>query len=170
MARLIQESGGERRELAISGPITIGRSKTATVWVDDKTLSREHTQIVPESGRIVVRDLNSKNGTLLNGKLLREATVLKHGDRIKVGSAVFVVAFDASQTGPTRPAAAATAATAPTRPATSPTRARRPQEQVVETLGPVIGCVYNAIFVAVVVVGAFVFKGIFSWLLGMLPS
>ena len=170
MARLIQESGGERREIIIAGPITIGRAKTATVCIDDNTLSREHTQVVPEAGRFVVRDLNSKNGTLYNGKLLKQPQVLNHGDRIKVGSANFVVVFDASEmpaTAPTRPAVA----TAPTQPATAPVRPRRgPSPEMSAALGPFMGCIYNVLFVAVVAVGAFVFKGIFVWLLGMIPS
>ena len=166
MARLIQESGGERREIRITGPITIGRAKSATICIDDKTLSREHTQVVPEAGRYIVRDLKSKNGTLLNGKLLHQPQVLNHGDRVKVGSATFMIAFDPSEMS-------ATASTAPTRPATATatTRPRHPDpQQLAAALGPMMGCVYNVLFVAVVVVGAFVFKGVFTWLLGMIPS
>jgi pSer/pThr/pTyr-binding forkhead associated (FHA) protein len=97
---LILESGGERRELKVTGPITIGRSPEATVHVDDKTLSREHTRVYLDHGRVFVRDLGSKNGTYLNGALIREPQPLKHGDRIKVGPAHLTVVLEAGDALP----------------------------------------------------------------------
>lgn len=118
MARLILETGGGRRETRISGPVTIGRSPSATCPVDHKTLSREHTQVYGQGGRYFVKDLESKNGTYLNGQLIRQPEALKHGDRIKVGpSVVFMIVFDpedvVSTSAPTQPARPVTHAPAP---------------------------------------------------------
>jgi pSer/pThr/pTyr-binding forkhead associated (FHA) protein len=121
VARLISEAGGGRRETRISGPVIIGRSPSATIPIDDKTLSREHTQVYGQNGRYYVKDLESKNGTYLNGQLIRQAEPLKHGDRIKVGPATFVVAFD-----PQDQPVAAPPAPPP------PTPARRPATHVRE--------------------------------------
>ena len=88
------ESGGERREIKVAGTITVGRSPSAGVYLDDKTLSREHTQFFVQGGRLFVRDLESKNGTYLNGQLIKGDQPLKHGDRVKVGLATFTVVLD----------------------------------------------------------------------------
>ena len=68
MARLILESGGERREYAVHETITLGRGKAATVQLEDKLLSREHTRVSLDrhpdgSVTFSVRDMGSKNGT-----------------------------------------------------------------------------------------------------------
>jgi predicted component of type VI protein secretion system len=117
MARLIQESGGGKREVRITTPVTIGRSPSATFPIDDKTLSREHTLVSGQRGRYTVKDLESKNGTYLNGKLIKQPEALQHGDRIKVGPATFMIVWDPEDAAAERPA---TAPAAPARPATRP--------------------------------------------------
>ena len=117
MARLLLESGGERREIRISGPVTIGRSPSATFPIDDKTLSREHTRVSGSAGRYVVQDLESKNGTFLNGKLITRPEPLKHGDRVRVGPATFMILWDPEDSAAEQPAPAPRpAATAAPRP------------------------------------------------------
>ena len=56
MARLLLESGGERREIKVAGPVVVGRERSAGVYLDDKTLSREHTKFYVENGKLFVRD------------------------------------------------------------------------------------------------------------------
>jgi predicted component of type VI protein secretion system len=126
MARLIQESGGGKREVRITSPVTIGRSPSATFPIDDKTLSREHTLISGQAGRYTVKDLESKNGTYLNGQLIRRPEPLKHGDRIRVGPATFMIVWDSEDASAGRPAGntTATSATAPARPASRPATRR----------------------------------------------
>ena len=120
MARLIQESGGGKREVRITSPVTIGRSPSATFTIDDKTLSREHTLISGQAGRYTVKDLESKNGTYLNGKLLKQPEALKHGDRVKVGPATFLIVWDPEDA----PAVARPATSAPARAAARPATRR----------------------------------------------
>jgi predicted component of type VI protein secretion system len=171
---LILESGGQRREVRIAGTVTIGRSPAATVQIDDKILSREHTQVYVSGGRVMVRDLESKNGTYLNGALIRQPEPLKHGDRIKVGPATFCVAFDAEDAAPAAPAPApAPVAARPPPPAAPPAPARaRPRssaEQGSPAVDAVAGFFEKLILLGVVGVGAWVSKAVFLWLLGRIP-
>lgn len=54
---------------------------------NDASVSRKHLRIcLSENGDILVEDLASSNGTLLNGEELRGAKPAKHGDIIKIGS------------------------------------------------------------------------------------
>jgi predicted component of type VI protein secretion system len=148
----------------------VGRSQTAGVYLDDKTLSREHTQFYLDHGRLCVRDLDSKNGTYVNGVLLKQAASLKPGDRVKVGVAMFTVVHEAGDALPavTAPVAAAprtapprtTATAAPVVPAAAP----RPRPRLG---GPHPAAVffYRIILLGVIVGGAYVSKPLFVMLL-----
>uniref|UniRef100_A0A832H2R1 FHA domain-containing protein n=1 Tax=Oscillatoriales cyanobacterium SpSt-402 TaxID=2282168 RepID=A0A832H2R1_9CYAN len=69
----------------------IGRDRQAGVSVQDKRLSRRHAMIqyVPNQG-FYLSDLNSTNGTYLNGEAVRRPILLKDGDRIRLGSLSFL--------------------------------------------------------------------------------
>jgi diguanylate cyclase (GGDEF)-like protein len=67
------------------GECTIGRSHRATIRLDDDSISRVHCKVTMEGGSIAVEDLNSSNGTHVNGAKVERATVLKDGDKIRVG-------------------------------------------------------------------------------------
>ncbi len=69
----------------------IGRSSNV-VPLTDNTVSRRHAQLVPENGRWLLVDLNSINGTFLNGQRIIDPIILKHGDQIRIGSTVLVYA------------------------------------------------------------------------------
>jgi predicted component of type VI protein secretion system len=168
VARLLLESGGERREIHVAGSITVGRERTAGVYLDDKTLSREHTKFYLENGKLFVRDLESKNGTYLNGTLIKNTQPLKAGDRVKVGLATFTVLAEvggmpavsaplAAPPPPRPPAPAAATVTAPTTPARPRLLLGGPSWFTV--------FVYRIILVAVIVVVAVMSKGFFQSLL-----
>jgi predicted component of type VI protein secretion system len=159
VARLLQESGGERRETKIAGILTIGRSPSVSIPLDDKTLSREHTQVYPKDGKYFVRDLGSKNGTFVNGKLIHQPTAIKHGDRVRVGPAVtFMLLFDPDDVDAEAPRAA-TAATRPA-PATAATRPAR-REPLSTLPGPIARFFHLIVFLGVLVVGSWFAKGLF---------
>lgn len=74
------------REIALDGrPLTIGRAADADLVVGDALVSRHHARLAPRSGRLVLSDLGSTNGTIVNGQAVREA-VVGPGDRIQLGS------------------------------------------------------------------------------------
>lgn len=56
----------------------------------DRTVSRRHAELRPENGYWTLRDLQSANGTYLNGVRLDRPVRLKHGDQIKVGATLIV--------------------------------------------------------------------------------
>lgn len=74
----------ERFELSkeISG---VGRHEDSDIFLDDVSVSRHHGLFTrTASGRITVRDLNSLNGTYVNGARVEES-VLRSGDEIQIG-------------------------------------------------------------------------------------
>ncbi len=64
----------------------IGRGQGADIQVDDSGVSRAHAEIVLGLP-VVIRDLGSTNGTLVDGRKVTEAP-LHNGSRIQVGSTV----------------------------------------------------------------------------------
>ncbi|MBI1353293.1 MAG: SpoIIE family protein phosphatase [Acidobacteria bacterium] len=81
--------------------VTLGRSlENALPYPDERGLSRTHVSFEPDGGRCLVRDLESLNGTFVNGKRLAGAQELRDGDQIQVAS--LQIRF--SQDAPTRPA------------------------------------------------------------------
>ncbi|QKD84204.1 FHA domain-containing protein [Thermoleptolyngbya sichuanensis A183] len=69
---------------------TIGRdSRRVVLPIQDKRLSRCHAAIVYDEGGFRLVDLNSSNGSYLNGELIRHSVRLKDGDRIRLGSLTF---------------------------------------------------------------------------------
>ena len=69
--------------------IIIGRAIECDVVITSKRVSREHTQVRREGWRVVLEDMGSTNGTLLNGERLLQPQQLRDGDQIKVGDVVF---------------------------------------------------------------------------------
>lgn len=64
----------------------LGRSNNATIVIEDEGVSRRHARITETGGSHVLSDLGSRNGTILNGTLITEPTVLHDGDRIRIGT------------------------------------------------------------------------------------
>jgi len=78
------------RRYPLSGPVTmLGRSSACDVPLDDVSASRRHAEIRRRAGKTVLVDLDSTNGTLVNGRRVREAP-LRAGDRITIGTTTIV--------------------------------------------------------------------------------
>jgi len=72
------------------GESTLGRDPTNAVAVVDPSVSRKHCLLRQgEDGRFQVKDLDSRNGTLVNGLAVKEQW-LHHGDEIATGDSVFL--------------------------------------------------------------------------------
>jgi pSer/pThr/pTyr-binding forkhead associated (FHA) protein len=87
-ARLVVKSGrfaGLPYELAADETI-LGRNPAADITLADEGISREHAVIGWDAAEQAwcIEDLQSTNGTRVNGKRVRSAT-LQHGDEIQVG-------------------------------------------------------------------------------------
>lgn len=79
-------------------PITIGRSYEADLTIDDRWVSRHHVELRGGDQQVVLRDLGSRHGTLVNGEPALEAT-LGDGARINLGITTLVINYDAVETG-----------------------------------------------------------------------
>ena len=70
---------------------TLGRSASADLcFADDNGLSRLHLEFERANTDVIVRDLNSKNGTLVNGERLKDAVRLKPNDKVSCGHLLIV--------------------------------------------------------------------------------
>ncbi len=72
-------------------PAVVGRGADADVVVDDPDVSRHHAKLEAEGGIVYLSDLESANGTYLNGVRLQQTIEVRPGDRIDVGTARLVV-------------------------------------------------------------------------------
>ncbi len=86
-------------------PITLGRDKAASVVIDDTECSRVHCAIRYWDDCFVIRDMNSSNGTLVNGKKI-DVAKLSPGDIVRIGNTELTAAAEdhADSTVVTRPA------------------------------------------------------------------
>ena len=66
--------------------LTIGRSDACDIKIDDKKISRTHAKFNIVDDELVITDLDSSNGTFVNGKRIQKATKLKNNDSVKVES------------------------------------------------------------------------------------
>lgn len=84
-------------------PAVIGRTSDH-IQLSDHSASRRHAELRPANGSWVLADLDSSNGTYLNGQRVINPTPVKHGDQIRVGSTLLV--FSGKDHGETREGAA----------------------------------------------------------------
>ena len=70
-------------------PVTIGREEGNTVQLNDERISRFHIKIQEDQGKLVLTDLESTNGTRVNGEDAR-LRILQYGDVIAVGRSILL--------------------------------------------------------------------------------
>ena len=79
----------------ISGKgIVVGRGKRCDIIANDMYLSAVHFQVWAEDDRWYIRDMDSKNGTYLNGTKLKKIKQLKNGNEIAFGELKFIFEED----------------------------------------------------------------------------
>jgi serine/threonine-protein kinase PknK len=84
-ARLVIRERGAERAVELDGDsIAIGRSRENQIEIDDISSSRRHCRLFHQGGSWWVEDLQSRNGTLVNGVLVRKQE-LAPGDCIEIG-------------------------------------------------------------------------------------
>jgi transcriptional regulator with GAF, ATPase, and Fis domain len=96
---------GPSRNLTIplpNGEATVGRDPANLVAVIDPSVSRKHCLLRrEEDGRCHIKDLDSRNGTLVNGEPVKEHW-LSHGDEIATGDSVFLYLVEDEEQGSPR--------------------------------------------------------------------
>ncbi len=79
------------QEFAVSAsPIEIGRGNQCGIVIPGKHLSRKHAQLSVTEQGLHIKDLNSANGTFINGKAVTEG-LLKNGDKLRLDVCSFIV-------------------------------------------------------------------------------
>jgi pSer/pThr/pTyr-binding forkhead associated (FHA) protein len=87
MPRLIvlQKNGSAKQVNVLGTPFVIGRADTCDLVLDNQLVSRSHAVFEMVGDAMTIRDLDSHNGTYVNGER-RSVTALNSGDEIKIGS------------------------------------------------------------------------------------
>lgn len=86
MANLVLLQGGQATTHPLTEPETVlGRHPACTIQLPHNAVSRRHAMIIREGEEYFIEDLNSGNGTFVNGKRVTTRVRLRHRDRIKLG-------------------------------------------------------------------------------------
>ena len=96
----VQIGAAKGRSIAIYGPkFVIGRDRSCHLRLGSAMVSKLHCEIVLRQGRVFVRDLGSTNGTIVEGRTLRDSEAeIRDGDRIQVGPVVCTLAVGEEST------------------------------------------------------------------------
>jgi len=82
--RVLEPTGGDRTILLEGGGLTIGRAPDNGLVLGDARASRHHAHLHLRQGTLVLVDLDSQNGTIVNGQRVTEVA-LGVGDQILIG-------------------------------------------------------------------------------------
>lgn len=95
MRLILRRDGKTVKEFRFTkGPVYIGRHVHSQVFLPDREVSRQHAAIfTTREGKWVVEDLESGNGTYLNGKSIHQAQ-LKSGDGLRIGSFAIEISLE----------------------------------------------------------------------------
>ncbi len=93
----INERGALRRLVAPT-PLVVGRSGQSDLVLTDPEVSRSHARFEVAGGIVYLNDLQSRNGTFLNGRRVGEPIEVQAGDQVDVGSARLTVLRQGSWT------------------------------------------------------------------------
>lgn len=73
---------------------TVGRSPECDLWIEDSTISRQHFLLTLKNEKVIIQDLNSTNGTYLNGSRIYSEQPLRDGDKIQISqSTIFEINY-----------------------------------------------------------------------------
>jgi len=90
----------EGQRWKIKSELLLGRGPDCDIVIPMRQVSRHHARIVKGKDGSLVEDLNSKNGTYINGRLIDEVTSLEEGDEIQVSLAQHFVYLSSDATMP----------------------------------------------------------------------
>jgi len=92
------------QEIAVLVPeFVIGRAPECKLRPNSDMVSRRHCVIAVAEGRVTIRDLGSRNGTIVNQQKITGVHELRTGDKIKIGPLEFEVQLSTSVSGKKKP-------------------------------------------------------------------
>jgi Nif-specific regulatory protein len=115
--------------------VTVGRAPTNAIVVKDERCSRNHAEVFQSQGQWTLRDLDSRNGTLVDGQRIRSDYQLQAGDIVRIGNSHLAFVHDLSQAFPDSNTLLRTAQEVH-EPAVSETGDQADNESVLETYEP----------------------------------
>ncbi len=75
----------------VLGPVIVGRSPSSDICINEAYVSASHARFTIQGPALVIEDLNSLNGTLVNGRVLTEPATLREGDEVQISNVVMKV-------------------------------------------------------------------------------
>ena len=89
-AKLIVVGGDTQQdEIDLKLPMVIGRGTDVNLALSDDLISRRHAEIYERNGRLVVKDLGSRNGTFVNNRKIQGAAVIEPDELLTLGTITF---------------------------------------------------------------------------------
>lgn len=86
----------------LAGTVVVGRVPGSGIQLDDDSVSRRHAELEVDGDRVILRDLGSANGTLLNGDPVQGEVALFAGDVVQFGVIEMQLEIPESLSGPSR--------------------------------------------------------------------
>jgi pSer/pThr/pTyr-binding forkhead associated (FHA) protein len=115
MAKLVVLSeglAGQTHELTVDST-TVGRVEDNAFQIPESSVSSHHAEIIRRGSEIIIKDLNSTNGTFVNGQQITGEAVLKPGQIVRFGTIELRLEDGAAPAAAPAPAAAASKPAAP---------------------------------------------------------
>jgi adenylate cyclase len=81
---IVNQRGTTQEHPLCDGHTIVGRGQTCDVVINDDSISRQHARLVVHAGQVELNDLQSRNGTYVGGRAVREAT-LRGGEQLSFG-------------------------------------------------------------------------------------
>jgi hypothetical protein len=73
------------------GPVVVGRSPSSDIVISEPYVSSTHARFTIQGPALVLEDLHSTNGTLVNGRIIDQPVTLRDNDEVQVGDVVMRV-------------------------------------------------------------------------------
>jgi hypothetical protein len=75
----------------VLGPVVVGRSPSSDIVIDEPYVSATHARFTIQGPALVLEDLGSTNGTMVNGHAIDQPVTLRDGDEVQIGDTIMRV-------------------------------------------------------------------------------
>ncbi|MFH1549144.1 MAG: FHA domain-containing protein, partial [Planctomycetota bacterium] len=106
MKKFVAKDGEKTTEYVLKDGVNlVGRDDNCDVVIDSQHISRNHISVVVKRDGVVIQDLNSRNGTFVNGLRVKNSVEVKNGDVVSLGKyrMVFISEEESAEHPPATP-------------------------------------------------------------------